>query len=52
MCRKAVTISGSGVVRGMSVTSRRMMSATFRVESAVAAGVFSQTIPAERRLST
>ena len=35
----------------MSATSRRMMSETFRLASAVASAVFSHTMPAERRLS-
>ena len=34
-----------------AATSRRMMSETLRLASAVASGVFSQTMPAERRLA-
>ncbi len=50
--RNVATISGRGVVRAMSATSRRMMSETLRLASAVASGVASQTMPADRRLAT
>jgi len=47
-----LTISESGVVRGISLASWRMMSETLSVEIPVASGVLSQTMPADRRLET